>query len=392
MNSRKLSLSMAKQYRLCPPPHIELNPMYEEDVKHHRSSCPYCSESQAEDAAPMDALAERIQSLSLRPVEPEGMQDAQVKLDAGSISLVRSEIGTWRDGYYYNPPAVLIIRKTGAISDDVLVAQIYHDITLAGPGDLILESDRSPVGEIFVEAWNTYTLRSRDLTGGFGKVDISVVDAIKALEEDPGAYPDWASCPKPMEEEDPRIYFRDMEVEVGFTFSSMSVYGLIQELEKPPLRLVYKTVKEALKDIRENRPEISWPLKPGTVDLVLATARFPAEQYARAAATADRELFKANLITTRSGRVAGIEPVEGEILQKKAETESLVIGGRVFVPHGLEVSRIVCFLEAGEGHLVSPDRDSLKWDHKGSFIVMFRVSPSTAGRLFLAVIREAQDV
>jgi hypothetical protein len=269
------------------------------------------------------------------------------------------------------------------------VAQIYHDLLLAGPGDLILSSDRSPAGEIFVEPWNSYTLRSKDLNPAITKVDRTIVEALRTLAAYPTGYPDWAEHPRPMEENDPRIFFREMEIEVGYTFSSVSVSSLIQELERPPLLLVYRTVKETLDDLRQKNPGITWPVEPETVEEVLATVQFPAELYAMAAATDNRELFKANLVTIRSDRVNAVAPIEGEIFQKETAPEGLIIGGRVLLPRGMVVSKILCFLEERSGYLISPESESLRWDSEGFFHAVFPASTPITGRFFLAVIREA---
>ena len=396
MNPIKLSLSIAKQVRLCPPPRIEANPLFEKEVHHHRSLCPYCSEHGKKGAGAWDALAGKIEVLFSprgRPGLPNkalpGNEKGMPGPARGSICLVRRDLGKWREGYYYNPPAVMLIEETGAVSDDVLVAQIYWDVALAGPGDLIVPSSRSPLGEIFVEPWNIYTLRLRDLNSSLAKVDQIVVKALKALEADPDAYPNWAPQPRPMEEDDPRVYFREMEVEVGYNFSSTAVSGLLSELEGRSLGLVYRTPSEAIADIRTKIPGIQWPFRPVNIEEIIAAAQFPAEQYAMAAAISDRQVFKANLVTTRAGRVESIEPVEGEILQSREKEEGLSIGGHVFLSEGPEISGFICFLRTDESRFIPPE--TLKWDEKGSFLATFQVFGPIQAKLCAAAIREVRD-
>lgn len=359
--------------------------MHEKETRHHLAICPYCSTPQPEDMSSWDTLADRIRSFAAQG----RMGGPETAPEEGSICLIKSERRGWREGNFYNPPAVLVIEKSGAISDDVLVAQTYHDIALAGPGDLILKGDRSPFGGIFVEPWNTYTLRLRDLESPLCRVESSVVAAVRALEADPTAYPEWALHPKPMAPEDPRIYFREMEVEVGYAFSSMAVSGLVEELEARSLRLIYGNTGEAIAEIKGRIPEIHWAQEPESIEQALATAQFPTERYAMAAASADRELFKANLVTLRSGRVEVIAPVEGEILERNDEPECLAIGGRIFIPREIEILEVLCFLETGEGDFISSE--TLDWDSKGQFRARFPVSSLRDMELFIAVLHEAAD-
>ena len=385
MDSRKHSLLMAKQYRTCPPREVALNPLYEKDATRHRSICPYCSMPEPEGISSWDDLADRLISFAATAelARPELMQEK------GTICLVKSERSGWRDGYFYNSPAVLILERDEAISDEVLVAQTYHDIVLAGPGDLILGRDRSPVGEIFIEPWNTYTLRLRDLERPLCRVKNSIVEAVTALDSDPTAYPEWALLPRPMAPDDPRIYFREMEVEVGYFFSSAAVSELMKILEKSPLRPVYRSPGELVSEIKSLIPGVQWPHAPESIEQALATLQFPPERYAMAAASSSRELFPANLVTVRSGRVEQIASVEGVILERSDEPEGLVIGGRILVPEGIEIFEVLCFLQAGGGDFISSE--ILESDQKGHFLARFPVSSLRDMDLFVAVLHEAAD-
>ncbi|MBN1106432.1 MAG: hypothetical protein JXL84_23715 [Deltaproteobacteria bacterium] len=334
---------------------------------------------------PWDTLARRINSM-VGQAHPEGREAPPAE---GSICLVKQERGRWKDGYFYNPPAVLVLERSESLSDAVLVAQTYHDVTLAGPGDLILPKDRSPLGEMFVEAWNTYTLRLRDLTPSPWRVEQSVLQALKTLESDPAAYPEWALHPRPMDSEDPRIYFREMEVEVGYVFSSVAASGLIDELEGGFPRLAYSTLGEAVNDIREKAPGIRWLREPVSIEQALATALFPPERYALAAASEDRDVSHANLVTVRSGRVIRIEPIEAEVFERFEESGGLVIGGCLSPPPDQEILEVLCFLQTRDGDFVSPEKAVC--DEKGHFRARFPGSFMDESELYVAAIREATD-
>ncbi|MDD5204087.1 MAG: hypothetical protein PHS17_01625 [Desulfobacterales bacterium] len=384
VDSKKRSLGLARQFRMCPPRDVASNPVYEEEMKRHLSICPYCSMVQPEDTSSWDELAENLRSLAVS----EGASMARTEPGKGSVCLINQERGGWGDGYFYNPPAVLILETN--VSDEVLVAQTYHDVALAGPGDLILEGDRAPVGEIFIEPWNTYTLRLRDLERPLCRLENSIVEAVTALDADPTAYPEWALLPRPMAHEDPRIYFREMEVEVGYVFSSAAVSDLLKELEGPSLRLAYGSAGELVSEVMARVPGAQWQHAPQTVEQALATLQFPPERYAMAAESEDRELFPANFVTVRARRVEHIEPIEGEILERTQEPDGLAIGGRIFTPEGFEISNVLCFLDTGEGEFISSE-GIVSCDSTGLFHTRFPVSFSRGMELFVAAIHEATD-
>lgn len=120
---------------------------------------------------------------------------------------------------FYNPPLVLVLEDVGEISDDLWVAQTYHDIYLAGPGDLILSAEQTGTDELFVECWNTYRLNTKDLDPPLGQISLDIMEAIEILREDSDAYPVWAFQTKPLTNHDVRIYFRELEAEVARIFS-----------------------------------------------------------------------------------------------------------------------------------------------------------------------------
>jgi hypothetical protein len=337
------------------------------------------------ETTPWEDLAVRLRSLAGANCVAKTSEHPE----QGSLCSVRPDLGKWQEEYYYNPPTVLVLESTSAISDEVLVAQTYHDITLAGPGDLILNRERSPCGECFVESWNTYTLRARDLDPAMAKVDENILKAVKALQEDASAYPGWAIGPEPMGEHDARIYFREMEVEVGYIFASMAAAELIREIDHPYLRLLYSSPSEVVAEIRRKEPGIHWPEEPVSTDQALATARFPQERYPMAAASEERELFKANLVTVRAGRVHGIQPIEGEVFERVQERGGLVIGGRLFTPPEVQIFEVLCFLETRDGDFLSPE--IAEWDEIGIFRARFPVASLGDQDLFVAALHEVSN-
>ena len=201
MYSRKLALSLAKQYRTCPPNKIRTDSYHKESLKRHLELCPYCSTQQMQDPDPWEKLTSKLQKIHSITRPP----NIDRQIIEGQLRPVFSALGRWRDGYFYNPPLVLVLETRRTISDDVLVAQTYHDIYLAGPGDLILTDERSSVGPLFVESWNTYTLKAGNLESSLELLPVEIVTAVKALEKNPEAYPAWAMHPRSFTQNDSRI-------------------------------------------------------------------------------------------------------------------------------------------------------------------------------------------
>jgi len=213
MYSRKSALSQAKRYRTCPPPHIADHPSHKECMKHHLRICPYCPLIM-EDHRKWGNLTRQIQEM-LPQSEKSGKED---KVRQGQFRYIQSDLGGWREGYFYNPPLVLVLEEIAEMPGEVLAAQTYHDIYLAAPGDLILTGDHTGTDEFFVECWNTYITAAANLDLSLGEVAPEIIAVVKALGKDSLAYPSWALQPKILTDYDTRIYFRELETEVSITF------------------------------------------------------------------------------------------------------------------------------------------------------------------------------
>ena len=378
MHSRKLSLTVAKQVRTCPPPAVRHDPKQRQEYERHLSICPYCSDPNTAERGAWETLARSLGDLSKGTGEPSAD-----KIAAGQLRFIRHGMVGWRDALFYNPPMVLVIETTQAISDDVLVSQTYFDISLAGPGDLILTEQQTPVGDLFVEPWNTYTLKGADLGEGLGCVDTEIIDAVKSLEMNPGAYPDWAMLPRPFADHDPRIYFRELEVEVGYAFSSQSVSELMTELEASPVRLVYDSARGLQETMCKTVPGTRWKRPPLSREEVLALAELPMERLPLAAARLNGQRTSANLIRIEGGRVTAIDPITLEIY---GQSDAFSLSGRVVnLPGDLKDSRFICFLDPEGGEPLAPVRQ--EWDEAtGDFLIEFDCSEDVRWRLKAAVV------
>lgn len=378
MNSRNHSLTLAKQARTCPPPAVRDDPKQRHEYDRHLSICPYCSDPDTAERGAWETLARHLGDLSKGTGEPSAD-----KIAAGQLRFIRHGMVGWRDGLFYNPPLVLVIETTQEISDDVLVSQTYFDISLAGPGDLILTDQQTPVGDLFVEPWNTYTLKGADLGEVLDCVDPELIDAVKSLEMNPDAYPDWAMLPRPFADHDPRIYFRELEVEVGYAFSSRSVSELLTELEASPVRLVYDSARGLQEAMRKTVPGTRWKRPPLSREEVLALAELPMERLPLAAARWKGQRTSANLIRMEGGRVTAIDPVTLEI---HGQSGALNLSGRISdLPGNLTNSRFICFLDPEAGEPLAPVRQ--EWDEAtGDFLIEFDHSEDVRWRLKAAVV------
>jgi len=382
MYSRKLSLTQARQYRTCPPPDIAKDPLHEEFFRRHLSICPYCISKENEGLKPWAGLTEMLKDSFSdgRPVSEKA------EVVPGQLRFVKSELGTWHQGYYYNPPCILVLEKSNVISDDLQAAQIYHDIALAAPGDLIIKKEYSAIGDLFVECWNTYTLKFDYLGPVIGEVSPEIVEAVKKMEEEPEVIPEWAMFPRPLTDHDPRIYFRELEVEVGYNFACRAAEELMAELEGSDLELVYSTAGEVLDEIKAMNPDIMLAVKPATLEEALVAPQFPSDRYALAASDDDRQRFALNLVLVEGGRIKSFQPLQGEILQKTVTPQGRAIGGRVFnLPERLVDSIVLCFLQLERETLLPAE--STGWDETtGAFLAEFDIQDTEAGELKMAVI------
>lgn len=383
MYSRKIALSLAKQYRTCPPKEIREKSSNLENLDRHLAVCPYCSGKNLKDPEPWENLSAKLREV-YSAYYPDRKEEPVL---AGQLRPIRPDQGRWRDGYFYNPPFVLVLTDADSVSDYIPVAQTYHDILLAGPGDLILTEEQVSIGPFFVEPWNTYTLKAATLGPPLGRVSHEITDVVKALENDPEAYPPWAMILRPFTEHDARIYFRELEVEVGYTFSIEAVEELVSMLESPGLELVYSSEGELRHSMREIVPGIRWPKQADTAEMILATARFPTAHLRLAANHTDQTKSTANLVGVEQGKIKRLEPVPMVIYGSGPDdSDHFTIDGRVLeIPAGLSGSQFVCFLLPKKGDPIVPE--DCRWDENtGSFLACFEGVLKLEGELAAAVV------
>ena len=252
----------------------------------------------------MDMIAKK-----LLETDNEHREIVSSAIEPGQIRYLAAEKSIWRDDYYYQPPMVVVLAADGKIVDNIRVAQVYDDFILAGPGDLLLDEDRTGgAGSLFVECWNTYTLRASYLGTQTGTFSKPVLAAIEALEKDPSSQPSWAILPIPMKDNDPRIHFRELEVEVAYTFSARAAAELMLKIEVDEPVFINQTPTELKKVLTDMVPGIRFPDMAESVADILTSARFPDEMLPRAAADDTAKKVVGTRVTIDQGRVGGSRP------------------------------------------------------------------------------------
>ncbi|MFH1351733.1 MAG: hypothetical protein ABII26_12490, partial [Pseudomonadota bacterium] len=343
MYSRRIALANAKQYRTCPPPEIVRDPIHHREFEKHKAICPYCSEEGLKDSKTWADFVAKLTELH-EPSEPYQKDDSFLE---GQFRPVRESFTGWRNGFYYNPPLVLILETPENLLNAVNVAQTYHDISLAGPGDLILTEERLSIGPLFVEAWNAYTLKTDRLGPVVGKVTSDIIDAVKRLQKDPSAYSEWAMHPRPIIEHDPRVYFRELEVETGYTFSAKAVAEIVSEMESEATVRDYESIEELRARVVSIAGGVKWFHEPKTLQDVLVLARLPETHFKLAASDSERRYAYANLGVFLQGELKDLRPVRMRIHgEGKDEQGHYTVDGQVEdLPEGVVDSQFYCYLE-----------------------------------------------
>jgi len=363
---------MARMYRLCPPPRVVEDDAQDDEMERHLQICAYCENVHEEDLAPWNELAGAIGDLFFS-------EDSSGPVSAGRLYYLKKRLGRWRGGYYYNPPMVMVIDASPQFSEDILVAQVYHDILLAGPGDLVLSEKQGIEGELFVEPWNIYTIRISDLGPAVDTVGEDVVEAVRKMDENPDECPSWAPALPPFEEHDIRIYFREMEIDVGYTFSAPAVAALVQEVERDATILSYDSMQKLAADLRALHTGIRWADDAATPEEILLTVELSPESLSLAAAdfaVQDAgewvpETLVANIVYLGDGRVRKIVPADCQVAAKDESADIVRISGKIIsLPEDVTGARLFCMVRDGEGRLQQASPTDWNID-SGWFLVAF---------------------
>lgn len=393
MATRKALLRTARQYRTCPPLHIQKNPIHKEAFEFHRRICPYCRETPDADLSPWATLVDGLRREAGPHWPPEDRPPSP-----GQLRYIRPDLARWRDGFFYNPPLVLLLADLPSTPQAFRVAQTFHDLYLAGPGDLILPEKESLSEGWFVETWNTYAMKAADLGRYVDAMSPDLLSASLAMEADPSALPEWAPLPRPLTgDHDPRVYFRELEVEVGYTFAAPSVESILESGAAADAHIDDLiddlTVQSVLGRLDRIAPDAYLEEMPEEAPAVLSALRFPPERLPLAAEDADSPVLFANLITLKGGELEKVAPLPARIFDRSMDADRLTMDGRIAdLPRPMTGSRFFAFWKPETGPFLPPAL--LEWDEEtGSFLVRFNLPDKEAGgALYMAVVHgEGQE-
>lgn len=389
MYTRKQALSIARQLRTCPPPSVKKKLKQSKEVRRHIDICPFCSTDLKKELDAWLTLSENFNSSFKSMVSTND----QKEIRTGQIRVLKKSLGCWRDDYYYNVPVIAVIDDKSDIDDEVLVAQTWHDIYMASPGDLVLpENLIKGFDELFIETWNIYTLKKEYLGTCLGQVDRKIVKDVLRMNQEPGFLPKGAVKPMPLEKNDPRKYFQELEIETGFTFAVKAVHELMEENTLS----IYSNIAEPvdnLIDIMNSRVHgLSWAWPPGTVEECLSTVWFAPESIPLAAAEDDQKEIIAAYITLKDGKIEELKPVACIIHYEKSTADSYSITGVIpGLSSDLPAESFNCYIVNSEAKSLFPG----EWSWEGrdkNFLARFDKPLEKHEKISICIIELKKDL
>jgi hypothetical protein len=247
----------------------------------------------------------------------------------------------------------------------------------------VVDDGRTGAGDLMVECWNTYSMKGSYLGPAVGRLSEEALAAVTQMEKDLQALPTWAVKPPPLEEHDVRLYFRELEVEVGFVFASAAAGEIMAEMERP--RLAYVSADVMKQEVGCRFSDISWPDHFETLEEGLAAVSFPIERYALAAADNEYEELAVNLVLVQADLVKDIQPLRAEIVQHEPLADNLIIGGRIIgLPPQQGESRLLAFLDREGQTMLAAATAKFNWG-TGHFTSTFKTGQDSRGSLKIAV-------
>lgn len=383
MLNRNMLLARAKQERTCPPLSVRRAEAHQKDMEHHKRLCPSCAMADTEALEAADELMQGVVDILRPSFKNAGGKSADQAAASGQLRPIRPDLGCWWQGYYYNPPLVLVVENTCMISNDLQAAQVYNETGLAGPGDLILTASQTGLEKLFVQPWNTYTLKADQLGPVVGRISPEIVQIIQRMADDPGCLPEWAPVTFPFRDHDPRLYFREIETEVGYVFSSRAVALLIQEVENTGKNLPTRDIVMA--DLIHLLPRGGWERPPINAEEALATFK-----EFKLAADEGKPSHFANYISLAKGRVQAFERIVIKNWHSVMTKEGFSVTGRIDVSENQKGYILKCYLETEGGEMLNST--DLQWEEgTGVFIASFDTNEEGQPKIAVLFFENEED-
>ena len=210
----KRAWQTAFEQRTCPDGATLFADPPDEQLQRHLRMCHVCRENREIPADQRDAWGELLRRFGAAGQKPA----LPAQTVAGQVwSLQRSLAGWGKDGYFYQPPRVLLLEK---IEDakGFRAVQLSSDRYLMAEGDVWLD-DRFG----FAEGWNCYSVHEKALAGCWGAVADGVLVQVREAAELKHA---------PVVEDSILYFFRRLEISVGARVALPSVAVLVEEWEQ----------------------------------------------------------------------------------------------------------------------------------------------------------------
>jgi len=99
----------------------------------------------------------------------------------------------------------------------------------------MVDDGRTGAGDLMIECWNTYSMKGSYLGPAVGRLSDEALDGVYADGERRAGGTRLGGEAASVEEHDVPLYFRELEVEVGFVFASAAAGEIMDEMERPRL-------------------------------------------------------------------------------------------------------------------------------------------------------------
>ncbi len=389
MLDRRDALRMAKRFRTCPPYHVKQD---ERGSKKHLDAHMRICQSCTDEGIPLDAWRRLCEGLKVL-FETSSMNHA-VPAATGQVRHIKREKAAWRKSKFYSPPVVVVVgpAETDTGENSIFVAQIYHDMSMAGPGDLIVQYPGASDHAFFIETWNIYPLNASDLGPVFFSISPATMAAVNQLRKDQNSLAPGFPVPFPLHANDPRLEFREMETEIAQIFSSRAYNpsaapGAIG-------KWAYTSIAEVMDSVKTIMPEARWLCPPGSVLEALVLVKIP-DNMIPLAASDDKEIPNfAPLYMRHGGHIVSLSPLSFTIYGDAGIENMRAISGRIRGgTQELSGTDLICLYVTQDGDRISPSR--VAWnDETGEFYIEcpYEVSNDNCGAISLALFKEADGV
>jgi len=244
---------------------------------------------------------------------------------------------------------------------------------------------------MFIETWHTYSLTEESLGPVAADLSDELAEWVLRMGKNPKDMPEWGVLCPPMGENDPRVYFRQLEVEVGYTFSALAAADVLGSDRQVVSMIDADSVSAVKKQLRALNSGIFWEKEPETLIEALTAARFPHEQLPLAADEGDATIISGKLIKLQEGAIVELRALSVEIFRVfRSRGEVKWFGSIQELPEKMEDARLLCTVTADRK--VRAEAVVREWNPQtGSFLASFAPDVSRRMTLEIAVIYSQKE-